>query len=125
MAIHSRALREVMIMSSTGFLKEAEKFEIQAYKVPKDPRTLVKTHVPFSGSPRKHPYDSKKIILVADPYSSNTFYYEFRGEDIAYGQELPSITNIEGETITMVRIWVKKMSVGLRCTPFIVGDIEG
>ena len=28
----------------------------------------------------------------------------------------------DGDTITMVRVWVKKMSVGIRCSPFIVED---
>jgi hypothetical protein len=29
---------------------------------------------------------------------------------------------LRGETITMVRIWVKKMSVGIRCSPFLVEE---
>ena len=80
--------------------------------------------MPFSGAPLKHPYDSQKVILVIDPYSTNTFYYEFLADDISYVEELPSLVNEDGKTITMVRLWVKKMSVGLRCTPFIVQDIS-
>lgn len=109
-------------MPITTFLKGAEKFEIEAYKKPRDSKQLSRTHVSFSGAPQKHPYDSEKIILVVDPYSSNTFYYEFRAGDISYVEELPNIVNLEGKTITMVRIWVKKMSIGLRSTPFIVQD---
>jgi inorganic pyrophosphatase len=37
---------------------------------------------------------------------------------------LPNIVNLEGETITMVRAWIKKMSIGMRCSPFIVEDIS-
>jgi len=109
-------------MPETRYLKEAEKFEIQAYKRPKDSKALRKTHVPFSGSPKRHPYDPDKVILVADPYSTQNIYYEFNKVDISYVEELPSIVNLEGETITMVRIWMKKMSVGVRCLPFIVED---
>ena len=83
---------------------------------------LKDTHVPFSGSPKKHPYDSDRVILVADPFSTNTLYYEFNKEDISYLEELPNLVNLDGETITIVRIWVKKMSVGIRCSPFIVED---
>ncbi|HPA13950.1 MAG TPA: inorganic pyrophosphatase Ppa [Desulfobacterales bacterium] len=109
-------------MPITTLLKGAEKLEIEAYKKPRDLKQLGRTHVPFSGAPQKHPYDSEKIILVIDPYSSNTFYYEFRAEDISYVEELPNIVNLEGKAITMARIWVKKMSIGLRSTPFIVQD---
>jgi inorganic pyrophosphatase len=80
--------------------------------------------VAFSGSPRKKPNDSGKIILVADPFSTNTFYYEFNTEDISYAEELPTLTSPTGKTITMARIWVKKMSIGIRFFPFRVEEAE-
>jgi len=109
-------------MTSDSYPQEAVKFQIQAYKKPKDIQILRKTHVAFSGSPNKHPYDSDKVILVIDPFSANNLYYEFKKDDISYVEELPNLVNIDGETITMVRVWVKKMSVGIRCAPFIVED---
>ncbi len=109
-------------MTIERYPQESAKFQIQAYKKPKDIHLLRKTHVSFSGSPQKHPYDSEKVILIADPFSSNTLYYEFNKDDISYVEELPNIVNLDGETITMVRVWVKKMSVGIRCSPFIVED---
>ena len=111
-------------MPTITHLKASEKFEIQKYKQPKDMATLLRTHVAFSGSPRKNPNDSGKIILVADPFSTNTFYYEFNTEDISYAEELPNLTSPAGETITMARIWVKKMSVGIRFFPFRVDDTK-
>ena len=109
-------------MASDSYPQEAIKFQIQAYKKPKNINLLKDTHVSFSGSPNKHPYDSEKVILVIDPFSTNNFYYEFNKEDITYVEELPNLVNIDGETITMVRVWVKKMSLGIRCSPFIVED---
>jgi len=111
-------------MPMTTHLKISEKFEIQTYKQPKDIATLLRTHVAFSGSPRKKTNDSGKIILIADPFSTNTFYYEFNTEDISYAEELPNLTNPSGETITMARIWVKKMSIGIRFFPFRVDDTK-
>jgi inorganic pyrophosphatase len=103
---------------------ETEKFEIQAYRSrPRSLKDLWETHVPFTGSPRKHPNDPKKLILVTDPYSSNTSYYEFVAADISHAEELPSVVDLDGTAITMARVWVKKMSVGIRCTPFLVEDI--
>ncbi|MDL1967910.1 MAG: inorganic pyrophosphatase Ppa [Deltaproteobacteria bacterium] len=109
-------------MSSANFLRKAEKFEIQAYKKPKDLINIKKTHISYSGSPQKHQHDPGKIILVPDPYSSDAFYYEFKIEDISYVEELSSLVSMEGETVTMVRIWIKKMSVGIKSFPFIVED---
>ena len=111
-------------MPDTKHPQEAKKFEIQAYQRPKDRKALSRTHVAFSGSPQRHPYDKDKIILIADPYSSHNVFYEFYKDDIAYVEELPNIVNLEGETITMVRAWIKKMSIGMRCSPFIVEDIS-
>jgi hypothetical protein len=109
-------------MQKTNYPQESVAFQIQAYRKPKDLRVLRMENVSFTGSPRKHPYDAERIILVADPYSTNTFYFEFEKNDIACVEELPSVVDIEGNTLTMVRIWVKKGSVAVRCTPFITGD---
>jgi inorganic pyrophosphatase len=111
-----------MIMVKDKNIQEAIRFEIQAYRPPASFQDLKKTHVSFSGSPRKHPFDHKKVILVVDPYSTNTFYYEFNRTDISFVEELPNLVNPENETIAMVRIWVKKRSVAIRSTPFLVEE---
>lgn len=109
-------------MPEQNFPQEMPKFEIQVYKTPRDVKSLSKTHVSFSGTPRKHPYDDKKVVLVSDPYSSHTFYWEFKKEDISYLEELPSVVAVDGRTYPMARVWVKKMSVAIRSTPFVVAD---
>ncbi len=109
-------------MQKTNYPQESVSFQIQAYRKPKDLLALRAGNVSFTGSPRKHPYDAEKIILVADPYSTNTFYFEFEKADIAFVEELPSVVDMEGNTLTMIRIWIKKGSVAVRCTPFIAGD---
>jgi len=109
-------------MSRTETLNSVRQFEIAAYKKPRRFHELIKTHVPFSGSPQRHPYDSEKVLLFTDPYSTHAAYYEFEAGDISYLEELPSIVNLDGKAILMVRLWVKKLSLGLRCTPFVVAD---
>ena len=103
-------------------LQEMHRFEIQAYQKPKNVQELRKTHIAFSGSLRKHPHEKAKIILVTDPYSANTFYYEFTAEHISYAEEIANMVTPEGEAIRMVRIWVKKGCIAIRCTPFLVED---
>ncbi len=105
------------------FLQKGQKLDVEAYKKPKDWKSLSKTHVPFTGSPRKHPYDKNRVVLVADPFSTNTFYYDFKTRDIDFIEELASIVTIDGDTVNMARIWIKKQAVGVRCTPFVVEDV--
>ncbi|MFC1823489.1 inorganic pyrophosphatase Ppa [Thermodesulfobacteriota bacterium] len=109
-------------MTMTGFLGKAEKLEIQPYKRTRSLKELRNTHIPFTGSPLKHTHDPEIVILVSDPYSTNTIYYEFKRRDISYIEELPNLVNMEGETVAMVRLWIKKSSMGVRCTPFVVED---
>ncbi len=111
-------------MSISNFPQEAKKFEIQAFKQPSDLNELKKSHVAFTGSPVKHPHDMNKVVLVPDPYSGSTFYYEFTTGDISYLEELPSIVNMDGETVPMARLWVKKTSLGVRCIPFLVENLK-
>jgi hypothetical protein len=111
-------------MGAKNFPELLKKFELEAYKKPKNLKELRKTHVAFSGSLLKHPYDPKKVILVPDPYGGNPFYYEFNNNDIHYMEKLPSIVNVDGETVNMVRLWVKKMSIGILCTPFFVEETK-
>ena len=54
-------------MLITKFPEESQKFEVQVYKKPKSIKNLHESHVPFSGSPRKHPYDPTRVILITDP----------------------------------------------------------
>ncbi len=100
----------------------ADFFPVQTWHRPRDPQRLRLDCVAFSGTPRKHPFDAERVIVMVDPYSANTVYYEFEKKDIAYVEELPSLVDLEGATLPMFRLWVRKGSIGLRSTPFIVGD---
>jgi inorganic pyrophosphatase len=111
-------------MPASNYPQEIKRFEIEVYQRPKNLKELRKTHVAFSGSPIKHPYDAKKIVLVIDPYSTHTSYYEFRTRDISFVEELPSIVDLEGKTVPMARIWVKKRSVGMHGSLFSVGETK-
>jgi inorganic pyrophosphatase len=109
-------------MTVESYPQEALQFQIQTYKKPKDIHALRNTHVSFSGSPRKHPYDSNKVILIVDPFSADNLYYEFKKDDVSYVEELPNIVDPDGSAIAVVRVWIKKLSVAIRCSPFLVED---
>ncbi len=104
-------------MTLEKLLEQSEKFEVEIYR--KSPYHAAR-HIPFVGSPRRHPYDAEKIIMVIDPFSTNIFYCEFFLADVRGVEELPSLVTKEGESLTMVRLWVRKGSIGVRSFPFIV-----
>ena len=109
-------------MTDATFLQKAKKFELQSYERPRNAKELLKIHVPFTGSPRRHPYDDHKVVLIPDPYSTRTYYYEFNAPDITHAEELPSLVDMNGDAVPMVRLWVKKKSIALQCTLFVVNE---
>ena len=111
-------------MSDVLPVKEFDTLEITKFKRPKDFKSLKESHVAFTGSPRKHPYDAYKVVLISDPYSRSNHYYEFTINDIAFVEELPNLSTLEEEIIPMIRIWVRKNSFAVRCIPFLVADVQ-
>ena len=93
-------------MPITRLLDNTREFEIQAYKKPEDIEQLNLTHVSFSGTPLHHPYDSDKVIMLADPFSSNTFYYELFTKDISFAEQLQNIVTLEGQTHLLNWCWL-------------------
>lgn len=85
--------------------------------------SLTKECVAFSGIVMKHPHHAeKRIILLTDPFSQQTSYYDFAIDDVTYLEEQPIITPEEGETILLNKLWIKNDAIALQVTPFIVGD---
>jgi inorganic pyrophosphatase len=107
-------------MPLSNFPQALIRFELELYHRPSDQKLLRRTHIAFSGTPQKHPTDPEKIILVVDPFSDSTFYYEFNTPDISVVEELTNIVTLDGEVIPMARLWVKKKSIAIRSTPFVV-----
>ncbi len=99
--------------------KAEDKFEIDTYSKGRD---YAADCVPFTGTLKEHPYDENKIVLVVDPYSTRLFYFEFNKDDIGGAEELPSLATMKGESVRIMRIWVKKGALGIQSLPFIVAE---
>ncbi len=106
-------------MTIRSYLQKAGIFEIEKYS---SHPNYSKDCVAFTGAPRKHPNDPDKLILISDPFSTNTIFFEFKMDDIKHMEELPSIVSETGESLKIVKIWVKKGSLGLKYEPFVVED---
>ncbi|MBI5846271.1 MAG: inorganic pyrophosphatase Ppa [Deltaproteobacteria bacterium] len=109
-------------MTLSFFLEKVERFDLVPYE---NKQRLKKTHVPFSGTPKKHPTDDARMVLLPDPLSSVVTYYEFAASDVEYVERLPNVVALSGENCVMVRLWVKKGCVALRSTCFVVAETPG
>jgi inorganic pyrophosphatase len=78
--------------------------------------------VPFTGYPRVHTYEKNKLILVNDPLGPEPTILEFKLDDILYVEEIPSAVTETGEGVPLVKLWIKRGSVGMILEPFEVND---
>lgn len=97
-------------------LKKTEKLEIEVYK---KPPAFTANHVSFEGTPRKHPYNPERIVIIVKPFCEEVCYYDFRLADVEGMEELSNIVNSSGNSLPMFRVWVKKGSVGIKALPVI------
>lgn len=97
-------------------LRKSEKLEIDRYK---KPPSFSANHVSFEGTPRKHPYDSGRIVLIVRPFCQDVCYYEFKLADVDGMEEMSNIVDRDGNSLPQVRIWVKKGHIAIKSVPFI------
>jgi hypothetical protein len=58
------------------------------------------------------------MFLVKDPLGSEPKVLEFNLEDILFVEENPSAVTEAGESVPMVKLWVKRGAVGVVLEPF-------
>ncbi|MEM5947925.1 hypothetical protein WKV44_05165 [Spirochaetia bacterium 38H-sp] len=75
--------------------------------------------LPFKGIIKKHPYDSKKVLLYVDSDSRRVL--EFYIENILHIDSEAAITGENGVMARELTVWIKKGSVGVELRPFLVG----
>ncbi|MBA6327243.1 inorganic pyrophosphatase Ppa [Colwellia sp. MB02u-6] len=95
------------------FIIAAQGTELVKYHLAFNITAFKNEHVAFSGALGKHPYDTNKVVLIAEPYAKNTQYYEFNSADIGLIEKLPNLINSHGEDAVMVLLWIKKGCVAI------------
>ena len=76
----------------------------------------------FLGSPRRHPSDESRIVLVTKVLENQRVFLEFKKVDILHVDEAKTVSSIEGETISLLTLWVRRGSVGIELKPFRIED---
>lgn len=78
------------------------------------------THRTFVGTPKKHPNDSMILILMTNPFSSTSDFYEFTVDSIGHIEEIGTTTNEDGDSAMKVKVWIKKGVPAIKAKPFMV-----
>jgi hypothetical protein len=102
-------------MSVQKYLESLPPYEITRYKSEGD---YSDSSVAFTGTVRAHPYDPEKIILIPSPLTRVRYFYEFRLQDIRHADEMSSLATEHGESLPVVKLWIRKGSFGLMMKPF-------
>ena len=106
-------------MSFIKLLNKGKFFEIQ--KRTKRFDSLEKESTPYCGALRPHS-NPNMILLLTSPLESRSEVFEFRTEDIAYAEELSSLSKPNGVTVEQIRLWIKNGSPAMKMEPVRVGN---
>lgn len=98
-----------------------ENRELQKYT---KPTRLADEAIPYIGQPKQHESEPNKIFLRLNPLSSNGAILEFKTEDIMFAEDVKTVSQKDGAAFQIVKIWVKKGSIGIKLEPFSVQDFS-
>jgi hypothetical protein len=107
-------------MSVQKYLESLPLYEITRYRSTDD---YSNNAVAFTGTVRTHPYDPEKIILIPS-LSRMRHFYEFRLQDIRHADEMSSLATEHGESMPVVKLWIRKGAYGLMMKPFEISTEE-
>lgn len=102
-------------MGISHFLESLPMFEI--IKVTDGPP---KNAVSFTGHPRQIPSEKSKVILINDPLGDNPAIIEFNLDDVVFVEDLHALITEKGESLRLVKIWIRKGARGVIFEPFVV-----
>ena len=106
-------------MSVKKYLETSDFSPLEKYKKRKSD---LKDCIPFTGSPRMHPYDNEKIVLIYHPFREDPLFFEFNLSDIKYVEDLPNIGTADGQNLKINRLWVQKGCLAVKYEAFEVND---
>ncbi|MBU3916560.1 hypothetical protein KKA14_13590 [bacterium] len=89
-----------------------------------DPKRLSEDAVPYIGQPKQNDSDPDKIFLRLNPLSSNGSILEFKTKDIVFAENVKTVSQKDGAAFQIIKIWIKKGSIGIKLEPFSVQDFS-
>ena len=77
-------------------------------------------YVPMEGAPQKHPHEKTKVLFVKNPFEDAAMYWELPVSAIGRIEEVDSIVSEDGRTAMVLRLWIRKGTKAVACTPYVV-----
>ncbi len=105
-------------MSVQNYLETTPLHEITRYAAQSN---YERDGILFTGTARKHPYDRQKLLLIPQPFATPHILYEFRLSDILHAENRSNLVMVNGESLPMIDLWVRKGSTGIVMHSFEVG----
>lgn len=99
----------------------SEKRELEKYR---DPNRLMKEAIPYIGQPKQQEGNPEKIYIRLNPLSSNGAFLEFKTQDVVYAETVKTVSQNDGTAFNIVKIWIRKGSIGIKMEPFSVMDFS-
>ncbi|MCR4422363.1 MAG: hypothetical protein NUV32_07835 [Exilispira sp.] len=94
-------------------LRPAFSFDLQKYKT----NNSINDALIIVGAPFISPIKKDKIVISPTLFSENKIFYEFDMKDIITWEEIDKIVNSKGTTITLIKLYIKKGTIGIRYEP--------
>lgn len=99
----------------------AESREVGKYS---DPNRLSKEAIPFIGQPKHNKSTPNKVYIRLNPLTSNGALLEFKTDDVVYAENVKTVSQKDGSMFQIVKIWIRKGSIGIKLEPFSVHDFS-
>jgi len=97
------------------------KRELEKYR---DPNRLLKEAIPYIGQPKRQEGAPDKIYIRLNPLSSNGAFLEFKTKDVVFAENVKTVSQSDGTAFSIVKIWIRKGSIGIKMEPFSVMDFS-
>lgn len=98
---------------------EGQQLNLEKYN---DKERLKKEAIGFTGSARSNKTNPTKIYLRLNPLEQQSTLLEFNIQDILFVEELQTLSQQDGSSFPLIRLWVRKESIGVKLEPFVVQD---
>jgi len=95
--------------------------ELEKYS---DPNRLMKEAIPYIGQPKQQDSNPDKIYIRLNPLSSNGAFLEFKTQDVVFAENVKTVSQSDGTAFNIVKIWIRKGSIGIKMEPFSVMDFS-
>jgi len=106
---------EEISLNDQNTLRPAFNFDLQKYKS----TSSIKDSIIIIGAPFVNPLKNDKIVISPAIFSENKIFYEFDIKDVITWEELDKIVNSKGSTITLIKLYIKRGTIGIRYEPIL------